>query len=186
MITNSSADTGDLAVLRTLALRGFVENPSDDNLAALQEQGLIVYTKAGFMLTAEGRERHTELLAAADAESDIDGLRALYERFLPINREFKGRASRWQNASEDERFVLLGEIAEHVDRVRAVLARMTELLPRFAGYSGRLGYARNRAEEGELDYVVSPRVESVHTIWMELHEDLLQTLGISREEEDSY
>jgi hypothetical protein len=29
-------------------------------------------------------------------------------------------------------------------------------------------------------------VDSVHTVWMEIHEDYLQTLSISREEEGSY
>jgi hypothetical protein len=39
--------------------------------------------------------------------------------------------------------------------------------------------------DGEHEYVAGARVDSIHTVWMELHEDHLQSLGISREEEGS-
>jgi hypothetical protein len=42
------------------------------------------------------------------------------------------------------------------------------------------------ALDGDHDYVLSPRHESVHTVWMELHEDYLLTQDISREAEGSY
>ena len=36
---------------------------------------------------------------------------------------------------------------------------------------------------GEPAWVTRPRVDSCHTVWMELHEDLLATLGIDRGDE---
>ena len=60
------------------------------------------------------------------------------------------------------------------------------LLPRCAAYGPRLTDALERAFAGDHDYAVSPKVDSVHTVWMELHEDLLQLQGIAREEEGSY
>jgi len=42
------------------------------------------------------------------------------------------------------------------------------------------------AEACDHDHVVSPRHDSIHAVWMEVHEDDLLTLGRSREEEGSY
>jgi hypothetical protein len=36
---------------------------------------------------------------------------------------------------------------------------------------------------GEGDWFTSPLVDSYHTVWFELHEDLLATLGLERAEE---
>jgi hypothetical protein len=71
----------------------------------------------------------------------------------------------------DRQFELLGELTELVKRVGSALRRTAELLPRFGANRGRLEQALRRAEDGEWDYLVSPKVNSVHTIWMEIHED---------------
>jgi len=36
---------------------------------------------------------------------------------------------------------------------------------------------------GDQRYVASPRVDSYHSIWFELHEDLIQLAGRTREDE---
>ena len=43
--------------------------------------------------------------------------------------------------------------------------------------------ALKHVENGEHDWLVSPRIDSVHTVWMQLHEDLLLALGIARGDE---
>ena len=53
-------------------------------------------------------------------------------------------------------------------------------LVRFQGYDERFRTALNRAEQGDGSWVARPRVDSCHTVWMELHEDLVATLGIQR------
>lgn len=37
-----------------------------------------------------------------------------------------------------------------------------------------------RVDEGDLSGVDKPREDSCHTVWMELHEDLIASLGESR------
>ena len=98
----------------------------------------------------------------------------------------KGLCGRITAADADERFNLLGEMETLLERVEPALDRTVEVLPRFGPYVGRLQEALKIAEGGDLDYLVSPRLASVHTVWMELHEDYLQTLALSREEEGSY
>ena len=53
-------------------------------------------------------------------------------------------------------------------------------LPRFAGSSERYAAALDRAARGEHAWVAQPKIDSCHTVWMELHEDLLATLGLDR------
>jgi hypothetical protein len=55
---------------------------------------------------------------------------------------------------------------------------------RFATYRPRLRAARVRVAEGETDWLTSPRIDSYHTVWMELHEDLLIALGRDRASEE--
>jgi hypothetical protein len=180
----AGADPEHLPALHRLALRGTAsELPGAQELEAA---GLVTSTKAGYMLTEDGHAAHQRLLAAEREGLDREPLEAAYERFLAANGPLKSVSSRWQTADEDARFELLGEVADIVERVEPALRRTAKVLPRFEPYMGRLRHAVQTAEDGDLDYVVSPRVESVHTVWMELHEDYLQTQGISREEEGSY
>ena len=39
---------------------------------------------------------------------------------------------------------------------------------------------RAKVEDGEPDWFTSPRIDSYHTVWMELHEHLLVALGLER------
>lgn len=171
--------------LTSLALRGALptmrQDPSD-----LIACGLVAQTRAGYMLTAEGRRIQTELVAEEDAAADLGAVLQIYQRFLAVNGEFKAHASAWTPADTDTRYTLLESIERSVERVRPVVRRTAAQLSRFGQYEPRFSDALTRSLEGELDYVVSPRVDSIHTIWMECHEDYLQTLGISREEEGSY
>ena len=62
---------------------------------------------------------------------------------------------------------------------------MGELLERFARYEPRLSTAVHRVESGERDWFTKPLIDSYHTVWFELHEDLLSTLGKERASEES-
>ena len=57
-------------------------------------------------------------------------------------------------------------------------------MTRFGGYRPRLRAARERVAEGASDWLTSPRIDSYHTVWMQLHEDLLLALGRDRASED--
>ncbi len=37
--------------------------------------------------------------------------------------------------------------------------------------------------EGERDWFTKPTIDSYHSVWFELHEDLLATLGLERAKE---
>ena len=74
----------------------------------------------------------------------------------------------------------LGEL--HAD-VEAWLAPLASGLPRLARYEARLAAAAAAAAAGNGKYVASPRVDSYHGAWFELHEDLIRLAGRTRAEE---
>jgi hypothetical protein len=59
------------------------------------------------------------------------------------------------------------------------------LLDRFGRYEDRLSAAVARVEAGDHDWFTKPLIDSYHTVWFELHEDLLSTLGKERASEEN-
>jgi pyruvate,orthophosphate dikinase len=90
-------------------------------------------------------------------------------------------------------------INDHTDADydRGVLERMARLhadvetwladaragCPRLTDYGVRLGRALQHAQAGDQRYVASPRVDSYHGVWFELHEDLIRLAGRTRADE---
>jgi hypothetical protein len=178
-------DPAFFAALHALALRGSLpELPGD--AAALEAAGLAVSTPAGWLLTDAGTAGHARLLEEERAALDRAAIAPAYERFLAVNGPFKGLCAEWQSAGEDRRAELLGQLEDLVERIQPALRRTAAHLPRFERYGARLTTAMRTAADGDHDHVLSPRHESVHTVWMELHEDYLLTQGISREQEGSF
>jgi pyruvate,orthophosphate dikinase len=78
---------------------------------------------------------------------------------------------------------VLGRLAAvHADAL-VLLTPLESGCPRLADYRVRLGRAIEGALGGDHRFVASPRVDSYHGIWFELHEDLIQLAGRSREQE---
>ena len=75
---------------------------------------------------------------------------------------------------------VLGRLRTLGAALPAVVRAPASRLSRFAGYDVRFATALARAGNGHYDWVTRPRVDSCHTVWMELHEDLLATLGLER------
>ena len=119
---------------------------------------------------------------------------AAYERFEVINRELKALITAWQtlevggkrvpndhsDSAYDER--ILDRLATLHERAESVIDGLAKRLPRLARYATRLGVAQERAENGEVEWVSGIRCDSYHTVWFEMHEDLLRLLGRQREE----
>ncbi len=66
-----------------------------------------------------------------------------------------------------------------------VLDAMTTALPRLGVYRPRLEEAYDRLRHGDADAFTGVSCGSYHDIWMELHQDLILTLGIDRVAEGS-
>lgn len=148
---------------------------------------------AGWSLTPEGRDAHAALVAVdregCGAAATIDDA---YRQFLTVNQDLIGVCTEWQvkpdggmndhaDTAYDAKVIdALGAIDE---RVQPVCAQLAGVMVRFGGYGPRLTDALERVRAGEVQWFTSPACDSYHTIWFELHEDLLQTLGIERAKE---
>lgn len=117
-----------------------------------------------------------------------------YETFERINVQLKALITDWQtirvggalvpNTHADRDYDLanidrLGELHERADRV---LAQLSAELSRFSYYRRGLLAALEKAEAGAIEWVSDARIPSYHTLWFEMHEDLLRILGRQRAE----
>jgi hypothetical protein len=153
---------------------------------------------SGWTLTPAGRALHAELVAAELAAAGCEAqIKAAYREFLGLNPRLLATASAWQLRQQDGQAVVndhsdaahdarvLADLrALHTD-VAPLVARLGSLLARFGRYGTRLSSAVDRVEAGEQDWFTKPLIDSYHTVWFELHEDLLSTLGKERASEES-
>lgn len=181
------------------AVAGVLGVPEEDVSGALQAavaEGRAIGANGTYMVTPTGRswldERYPEAYAGLRADPAAD---AAYERFEKINRELLGLFTDWQMVPAAGRRVAndhadAGYDAGIVDRLgdlheRALknLGRLAALEPRIDVYAKRLDEAYDKVLAGEHEYVSGARIDSYHTVWFELHEDLLRMLGREREEQ---
>ncbi len=119
---------------------------------------------------------------------------AAYETFEHVNNALKSLITDWQtmevggeriandhsDSAYDERIIdRLGELHERAD---GFFKGLITGLPRLKIYQDKLLAALEKAEDGAVEWVSDARIESYHTVWFELHEDLLRVLGRQRSE----
>jgi hypothetical protein len=197
----------DLLVLHGLAVKksgtaeqvarllGQPEAEVSATFGALVSSGEVAGAKGLYMPTPAGRNRLDAAYPALFAKIRADeSFACAFERFEAINRHLLALITRWQTISRAGTSVpndhldpgydakVLDELGDTHDRVQPVLGAFARPAVRFSAYSQRLDEAFERALTGEHDYVSGVRVDSYHTVWHELHEDLLRTLGRSRKE----
>lgn len=124
-------------------------------------------------LTGAGEAELAAHLAAEAAQVGRADLGTAYEAFLPLNREFLA-------ALADE--ASPARLDDLVARLGPVLRALADRLDRFGAYERRFEVAQETAAD-DPTWIASPRVDSIHTIWFELHEHLLATLGRNRTHE---
>jgi pyruvate,orthophosphate dikinase len=194
-------------MLRLLSIKGFAT--PDATAAALQTteeeasglldrmtaDGLVKLMAPMFCLTDDGK-LVAGVLRSTDREEWGAGnaLQAL-DNFLDLDGRMKVIVTAWQMHEVDGKPVLnehtdLDYDAEvlsdletfHIDAA-AWIDEFCGGLPRLGAYKARLGRAAGLVAEGHLDYIASPRLDSYHNVWFELHEDLILLAGRTREEE---
>jgi pyruvate,orthophosphate dikinase len=161
----------------------------------LTEEGLLGRAAGSLLLTEAGTARAEELhRATREAWGDAAATAAL-DAFLPLDQRMKDTVTAWQMRDVDGEQV----INDHADAEYdgAVLARLAQLhedtaawlrllgdaVRRFPTYLARFERAMAAVLDGDTRFVASPRVDSYHSVWFELHEDLIRLAGRTREDE---
>jgi pyruvate,orthophosphate dikinase len=190
--------------IRTLAIKGYCDGPgmavalacaadeATSLLDLLVAEGLAELSAGSFRLTPDGRAVGAEKLAEDREAWGPEAATAALDAFVALDRRMKQIVTSWQMKGE-------GVLNDHADAAydAAVLASLAELhvdveawltpliagLPRLARYGARLSAAAAAAAAGNGKYIASPRVDSYHGVWFELHEDLILLAGRSRADE---
>lgn len=191
-------------VVHALKLKGFAEADAVAGVTGLQAgdvcrhlealgaDGLATHREgrlAGWSLTPDGKAHHCEAIAAElDAAGCRDVVDGAYRRFLELNADMLAVCTAWQMRGDGlndhtdaayDKGVLDRLVGIH-DRVRPVTADLRDALARYGRYGDRLRAALERVLAGEHEWFTKPVIDSYHTVWFELHEDLLSTLAIDR------
>lgn len=194
----------ELTILRLVAIKGRV--PAETVAASLgadtaevrvrlddfAERELVKPTPMGYRITPAGRERCTELVAAEHQAADSAVVDRIYQAFTEHNAELKAIITDWQtrgpdqpNDHVDEAYdrAVLGRLQDLHARVVPLLDEIVTAAPRLSHYRTRLGYAADAVAAGDQSFVSKPMLDSYHTVWFELHEDLIGLAGLTRAEE---
>ncbi|MFA9429141.1 transcriptional regulator [Egicoccus sp. AB-alg2] len=199
----------DLLVLHTLrcigfasvqrveaALAGLTDADVEEELLSLAAQGLVTHERGefgGWGLTDAGKAADTERIGD---ELDVAGgrgeVQVAYVDFLDLNPRALDLCGAWQVRGVDGSVVLndhtdaeydnsvLARLADLDAEAQHVCARLGARLQRFSRYGPRLARALERAGAGDVAQITDS-LDSYHTVWFQLHEDLLATLGIARD-----
>ena len=196
----------DLCVLHGLRVKGFAETDVLAELVALPDPEVVGHLErfgaeglvqrrdgrlSGWSLTAEGRTVAEQRVGAdLDGAGVRDQVASTYRDFLALNGDLLAVCTAWQmkdggsvpNDHTDEHYdhKVVQQLVDLHNEVEPVAQQLGVLLARCGRYTGRLHGALAKVLEGQGDFFAGPLVDSYHTVWFQLHEDLLATLGIDR------
>ena len=173
--------------------------PVADIEAALEKaaaDGSVMAARGNFMITPAGRSRLDDLYPEAFAEfrSSTAVTDAMDAFETGVNKQVLTLTTDWQtkevggdrvpndHGDPDYDAAVIDKLARVVDRTAKVLRPVADLDPLVDRFLDRIGAALTRAESGETDYVSGVRVDSVHTVWFQMHEHLLRLTGRERPE----
>jgi hypothetical protein len=177
------------------AIVGVPATEAKDALARLVASGDVKEARGNYVLMPAGRER----LAARYGEiykavRRSDAFTAAYSRFERVNNDLKRLVTDWQtmtvagqqtpndHSDPDYDHKIIDRLGALHERVEPIIDAFAAEVPRLARHKVRLNAAVDKVFAGETDYVSGVRVDSYHTVWFELHEDLLRILDTERDE----
>jgi hypothetical protein len=191
----------ELGVLQAVRLKGRVSR--DDLAATLGEDRFDVIDRlvgSGLLLdgptlrlSPEGRGHLEGLLADERSRADAAAVLAAYDEFRSVNAEFKALVTDWQlkdgqpNTHEVPGYdaAVLARLDDVHRRVTPIIAAAAAQLPRLSGYSVKLQTALDNIHAGQTMWLARPLIDSYHTVWFELHEELILATGRTRETDDA-
>ncbi|WP_063034531.1 hypothetical protein [Nocardia grenadensis] len=195
LVLHSLRCIGHAGVARLAEATGTPESAAEADLIVLAAEGLVTYPSGdfgGWGLTDAGRALNAEQIAdELDTAQAGTAVTAAYHRFLTLNPEVLDLCTAWQLRSVDGIVTandhtdpgydtrILDRLSDVDLRAQTICTHLSAALPRFRRYRLRLAGALGRVRAGDPDYVATDTA-SYHTVWFQLHEDLLVTLGIPR------
>ncbi|MBY8857247.1 hypothetical protein K7711_12225 [Nocardia sp. CA2R105] len=200
-------DTADFVLhgltLRQLAtvdqLAEILDLDAETTSARLEQavaDGRAIAGRGAFMITPAGRAHLDSRYPADFAEyrSNDELVSVLADFEQGINKQMLALMTSWQTIAIDGNDQpndhsdagydgkVIDKLARLHDRAGALLAPFADADPLAKRFISRLDAALERVDRGEHDYVSSVRIDSYHTVWYQMHEHLLRTMGEARDE----
>lgn len=197
-----------LATLHSLVLKQLADVESvtavleldpDDVKAGLERavtDGSAMAARGKYMITPAGRTElenaYPQWFARERDDSEISAAMDTFE--TGVNKQVLLLTTAWQttevagerqpNDHSDPAYdaKIIDKLGSVLDRIGIVLAPLIAAQPSVDRFLTRLAAALTRAENGELDYVSSVRIDSFHTVWFQMHEHILRITGRKRPE----
>jgi pyruvate,orthophosphate dikinase len=178
------------------ALEAAVHTDVTEAIAELTAAGLMEPTRHGYRVTELGASRVDEVYAH-EREQVRPVIEDVYESFVPINDEVKQIVTDWQtrtvggtltiNDHSDRRYDerVISRLRRTDARVSTALSPLTIALSRFEVYPRRLRRALTLTVDGDHSMLAAPLKDSYHTVWFELHEELMVLSGRDRAAEEA-
>jgi hypothetical protein len=150
----------------------------------------------GWSMTPVGRAEGQRRLAEELNPDDRHRVGAAHRQFLTLNGPFLEAATRWQvraltgstmrpndhtDQGWDDR--IIEDLRRLGGRLRPLNDDVAAIVPRMDGYADRFDVALDTVSRGDHRWVTGVGIDSCHVVWMQLHEDVLATLGLERGQE---
>lgn len=191
----------NLSTLMTIRLKGRMTAeavaqttgaPIDEATNSLErgvEAGALLGANGRYKITPAGRELLARLVDEERSTIDAARLGSLYETFDEHNTALKQIVTDWQlrpdgslNDHDDTAYdaVIVDRLLALDRAIQPWLDDLRVVAPRLARYAVRLSSAAEAVGAGDLTYVARPVADSYHTVWFELHEELMALTGRDR------
>jgi hypothetical protein len=158
--------------------------------------GTVVAARGNYMISPAGRTLLDEAYPTAfgDIRASQEVADAMEAFETGVNKQVLALTTDWQtkevggervpNDHADAEYdgAILDRLARVHEKTGKVLRPLAVADPLVDRFLDRIGHALTRAEGGETDYVSGVRVDSVHTVWFQMHEHLLRLTGRERPE----
>lgn len=204
----STSTISDDDVIGVIAVKGFVSADSvakatmaDPVRAAaildrLTTNGLTEAAGPMLRLTDAGNAAAARILAEEQTTLGDDVTHVALDSFQPLDHRAKTIITRWQLVEEangvrvpndhtDPKYdeAVINDLSTLTDDVAVWIGPLIIDLPRLQRYLVRLGTAIEHIGNDDHRYFASPIVDSFHSVWFEIHEDLIRLAGSTRAEE---
>ncbi len=195
-------------VIGVMAIKGFVSadsvskatmsgpDSSAEVLDSLLADGLVEGAGPMLRLSEPGRLLADQLLAHDRSELGEEVARIGLDDFLPLDQRLKSIVTRWQlkesadgsmttNEHGDAAYdtAVMADLVELAADAAVWIVPLAERLSRLLRYRIRVDVAMQQVVTGDHRFIASPAVDSVHSVWFEIHEDLIRLAGTTRADE---
>ncbi len=182
-----------IAVLKIVKLKGICNSEQISRALLVSDEGsnniisdctnFLEEIGESFTLTDLGRELLASDLRDKRLLASTENIEKLHSEFIVLDKGFKSLVTNWQIASKDNKsdledlLIALKSLTIEISRILQILEKIDMS---FRRYLPLFEIALDGIRERDSSMIASPLKDSYHTVWFELHQELIDLSGLSR------